>query len=507
MSLSDQLRLVCQRGSFGLVIFCTIAFAGCGGGGDEPAAGASESPSESSAPAVAIDAARDSDRKGNKKGNDDDDVDPIPAAAATTPNGNPAGVKIRSNGDKDDEQLDLIPAAAGLTTEAAPALTVRPENVDAWTNDDFLAAAREHDPKLLDAIDFKVKSSPGDAAVAALLTKLLDPSSPAVFEPDRLWGKIRALLPGFLDPSSPAAEKNQSETPAAPSRPGTPADSATGTGSAPPVKADPQAFRRAAGHELIADAGSIGHVADAASVCDHASSSAACLSNISCNLTHTVNTPQVLFAVDSATAMILESAVTWMPQGAAVGSIASGVPERIADDPGTPPRRRSKKDEEDDGMIQPGAPVAAAAAEPIVGSLQDQELVEHVIDGLIANNSQDAWHSVYGIVAGTVRTPIPAALTCEIVVERLFQNMDSNPAWHTWPAPYPPLHFRGGAARNTDDSLDGHLDDISSRRPGQRVHDPRQTEGLPQRFSRSVEGALAQRRHRPLDRLSAPVGL
>jgi len=375
MSSSDQLRLVYQRGPFGLVVFCTIVLTGCGGGNEPaPEAAAAESSSESSAsaeaspaPAVAIDAAEDSNRRGKGK-RDDDDVDPVPAAAAATPNGNSAGMKFGFGSDKDDERLDLIPAAASLTTEVVPALTARPENVDAWTNDDFLAAAREHDPKLLDAIDFKVKSSPGDAAVAALLTRLLDPSSP----------------PAEMIPAE--------TTPAATSPPATPAESATGTDSAPPIKTDPQTS-----------------------------------TENSRDRTRDSVAARVPLAVDSATAMILESAVTWMPQGAAVGAIASGVPERIADDSGAPPRRRSKKDEaEDDGMIQPVAPLAAAA--PGVGSLQDRELVEHVIDGLIANNSQDAWHSVYGIVAGTVKTPIPAALTCEIVVERLFQNLDSNPA-------------------------------------------------------------------------------
>jgi len=59
--------------------------------------------------------------------------------------------------------------------------------------------------------------------------------------------------------------------------------------------------------------------------------------------------------------------------------------------------------------------------------LQDQLLVSKVVDGLITNNSQEAWQSVFGIVAGTVKTPLPAQTNCEIVVERLVQNMDSNP--------------------------------------------------------------------------------
>lgn len=64
---------------------------------------------------------------------------------------------------------------------------------------------------------------------------------------------------------------------------------------------------------------------------------------------------------------------------------------------------------------------------PNVGQLQDRMLVSKVVDGLITNNSQEAWQSVFGIVAGTVKTPLPAATNCELVVERLVQNMDANP--------------------------------------------------------------------------------
>ena len=63
-------------------------------------------------------------------------------------------------------------------------ITPRPDSYDAWTDADFLSAAREHDPRVLEAIDFKVKSAPGDASVAVLLTSLLDlPPLPAPTNP------------------------------------------------------------------------------------------------------------------------------------------------------------------------------------------------------------------------------------------------------------------------------------------------------------------------------------
>ena len=64
---------------------------------------------------------------------------------------------------------------------------------------------------------------------------------------------------------------------------------------------------------------------------------------------------------------------------------------------------------------------------PNAGQLQDKLLVAKVVDGLIGNNSQEAWQAVFGIVAGTVKTPLPNTDNCGIVVERLVQNMDSNP--------------------------------------------------------------------------------
>ena len=56
----------------------------------------------------------------------------------------------------------------------AIAKTPRPESYDAWTDEDFVTAVQERDEKVLDAIDSKAKSAPGDSKVAVLLTSLLD---------------------------------------------------------------------------------------------------------------------------------------------------------------------------------------------------------------------------------------------------------------------------------------------------------------------------------------------
>ena len=131
---------------------------------------------------------------------------------------------------------------------------------------DFLSAAREHDPKILEAIDFKVKSAPGDASVAVLLTQLLDPSaSPAATNPD---GTTSQDVPPdtTIDPSA-----------------------------APPLEIGPQSSLR---------------------------------TTIDANFNTGIIESSV--AVDSVSAMLLEAIVTYMPQGAAVGAIAGGVQDRIA---------------------------------------------------------------------------------------------------------------------------------------------------------------------------------
>ena len=79
------------------------------------------------------------------------------------------------------------------------------------------------------------------------------------------------------------------------------------------------------------------------------------------------------------------------------------------------------------GGGMPGGYGADVNGAPTADQLQDELLVAKVVDGLIVNNSQEAWQSVFGIVAGTVKTPLPVSSNCEMVVERLVQNMDSNP--------------------------------------------------------------------------------
>lgn len=389
MHISDLWRSIGGHAGCFVTVFWLLALIGCGGSetpvpADNGVTGQAQgTPPNTASPPPANPgavAAEDEDRKGNSRGNpDEDETANSPQPGAVSP-----GRFAMRHGDPDDEdQQQTTPGAVTGATEVTATDTVqRPENVDAWTEEDFLSAAREHDAKLLAAIDSKVKSAPGDAGVAILLTLLLDPDSPAAANHANA-------------PTQPAPEES---TPGA---------------DTPAAAIPPQS-----------------------------------------SFHHPRSTPETgtasALAIDSVAAMLLEAAVAYVPQGAAVGAVASGVQERIGggsgnnpnrhpdDESGNSSGRKSRREEsEDDDRRAPGmspnSPANGFAGGNVQGRAQaikqfeDRELLEHVVDGLIANGSQNAWQAIYGIAAGTVKTPLAAEASCRIVVERLFQKMDSNP--------------------------------------------------------------------------------
>jgi hypothetical protein len=62
------------------------------------------------------------------------------------------------------------------------------------------------------------------------------------------------------------------------------------------------------------------------------------------------------------------------------------------------------------------------------GGLDNYQLVQHIVDGLIQNKTPKAWMTVHGIAAGTVKTPLDLSVSAEIVVQGLFRNLLNNPA-------------------------------------------------------------------------------
>ncbi|MEJ7593087.1 MAG: hypothetical protein WKF77_16190 [Planctomycetaceae bacterium] len=324
-----------------------------------------------------------------------------------------------------------VNAGDGYAGGQVAAKTPRPDTFDAWTDADFVSAAREHDPRVLDAIDFKVKSAPGDGSVAVLLTSLLDlPPSPTQTSPIGAASGYPGMngatgsgssIPGSSYPGSsyPGTGSSGSSPPpgSATMPPGANATPVPGTSGSAPISS-PRSLPSSAPQS------SLGRPKNE-DVCD------------------TATDPRG--AIDSVSAMILEAAVTYMPQGAAVGAVSGAVPGRLEGLAGQAPGNYQPPGGNSAGAMPPGYPGGGNPSGEYPGSgyatgdglgvngpssagqLQDRLLVSKVVDGLIANNSQEAWQSVFGIVAGTVKTPLPAVASCEIVVERLVQNMDSNP--------------------------------------------------------------------------------
>lgn len=102
---------------------------------------------------------------------------PQEAGAAAGTNGKGAdavdekrgGLTLSSDPETSEPQaLPQPEAPAAVPTEA-----VRSKVVREWTDADFEAAVREHDILVLQAIDEKIRSAPGDAGAARLLTQLL----------------------------------------------------------------------------------------------------------------------------------------------------------------------------------------------------------------------------------------------------------------------------------------------------------------------------------------------
>ena len=312
------------------------------------------------------------------------------------------------------------PGANGVNPDGqVAAKPPRPGNFDAWTDEDYMSAAREHDPKVLDAIDFKVKSAPGDASVAVLLIGLLD-----------------------LPPLPPVTNSNGSATGYPAGYPGMPAGAMPNlSGSSVPGSSVPgsSAPGSALGH---------GPAARAMQAPQQSLPPQASLKKESNQFIDTI-VAQRQAAVDSISAMILEASVSYMPQGAAVGAVAGGVQGRMeglaghSAEGGSTPQGSVPPGENSGNLMPPGYPGGYPGGDPGngypggnlqdsngtpgAGQLQDRMLVQKVVDGLIVNNSKDAWQAIFGIVAGTVKTPLPAASNCDVVVERLIENMDSNP--------------------------------------------------------------------------------
>ena len=463
MGLSNQFRPLRRCVFSGFALCCTVALIGCGGS-EEPAStdagtstetaggssssgappmqgmssmpggstpGAASAPDGQGASATGMSGAPGTSGEagggamtmsmpGMRAGAGGSSSMPGAAGMGSMPMGNPGG---ESDGAYAGDGYSGGGYAGGHVALKSP----RPDSYDAWTDADFVSAAREHDPRVLEAIDFKVKSAPGDASVALLLTSLLD-------------------LPPLPAPTnSNGAGSGYPGMSGAPSEGGSyPGASGFGSGGPPGATGTPNPRGSMQGR------GAQGSAPGSSPSSAPALAPQSSLGNPKNeNLSDAANGQRK--SIDSVSAMILEAAVAYMPQGAAVGAIAGGAAGRIEGFSGQAPGGASTPGAMPGGAMPggampggampgggfpgggypgsgfPGGNASDANGSPNSIQLQDKLLVAKVVDGLIANNSQEAWQAVFGIVAGTVKTPLPNTDNCEIVVERLVQNMDSNP--------------------------------------------------------------------------------
>jgi hypothetical protein len=58
--------------------------------------------------------------------------------------------------------------------------------------------------------------------------------------------------------------------------------------------------------------------------------------------------------------------------------------------------------------------------------LQNRQLTQAIIDGLLANNSPDAWKTLHGLLTGQVKSSLESPVVCEMLVASLFREFDGN---------------------------------------------------------------------------------
>ena len=307
------------------------------------------------------------------------------------------------------------PGAAG---NIQPQIPSRPQDVATWTDEQLVDAVHERDPKLLEAIDSRVKSSPGDPKVAEMLTSLLmalaNPRVPASLnQQGGAAGYPATGYPGSAYPGSNGASgaTTPGMVPGAMPGAGTPALQGT-----PPTQSS---IRRRKQDDLAVDSISLMFL-ESATAYQGGAVGAMAAKNIPGAAGVSAGEPSNAGAVgaqNSSAAAMPEGA---MPAGAMpAGAMPAGSAEGVsAGYPGA---------EYPAGAYpgaQPGMPGAGGAA---AGKLTESQLIERIVDGLIRNGSPAAWQTIYGIAAQTVKTPLPPGLGAEIVAHGLYRNIDSNP--------------------------------------------------------------------------------
>ncbi len=366
------------------------------------------------------------------------------------------------------------PAAANLNPP-------RPASTSKWTDDDFRNAVKERDEIVIAAIKQKVQSAPGDAAVAKLLTSLLAAALEAPRQsanngdyngeygdgdeyssnPNGMPGP--AGMPGMGGDSSqmmgnpgagypgmgPATGSNPGSlsSPGGPGgRPGLSAGpgggasapgSSGGSSSAPPTsslwgspKANP-VFELPRAIQLAAS-GSSALFYSVTPVLLNSSSGILSYAQVGGNGqsgsgisgrpplsasgggggTGVTGRPPLSASGGGGTG------VTGRPPLSASGGGGTGAPGATQ---GQGNSLQMPGNYGGENPLQQGGGISAP-----IGSLTDRQLVEAVVEGLLENNSPEAWSTIHGILTDQVKSPLKPEESCELVVEQLFQRLSDS---------------------------------------------------------------------------------
>ena len=342
------------------------------------------------------------------------------------------------------EAAGMMPGGAypGEAGNTQPQIPARPENVAMWTDAQLVDAVHARDPKLLDAIDSRVKSSPGDPKVAEMLTNLLVAlaNPPVAASPNMQNGA--AGYPGSY-PAGSAGEYSSSYQNGSGSAPGM-APGAIPVGSANSSSSVPPAAPATGVPQSAAPAGSQPVPGAAPALPPAPPSQSSIRSEKRDDL-----------AVDSISLMFLESATAFY-QGGAVGAISGkNIPGAVGVGPAESSVGAVGSQTSSAAMPASAMPAGSGQSYPAGaaagyaggeypgssypggmpgaggggnGGLAESLLIERIVDGLIRNGSPAAWQTIYGIASQTVKTPLPPGAGAEIVTHGLYRNIDSNPA-------------------------------------------------------------------------------
>lgn len=307
---------------------------------------------------------------------------------------------------------------------AGTPVAARPADLSKWSTEDLKNAVRERDRQVLKVIDQKVKASPGDAQVAALLMELLAASNePPVASatgngmPGNFPGGAAGGLPGASGygnmPGMPGGLGGAGLG-------GSSLQGGAGYGGGAPLPGNDTGA-------LLSPAGGAGGAPPGSGMPPQSSLEQRPL--------------------DSLEAMFLEYATAWQAApgvgairsgfkvpapGQAAGAPADGI---VPGGPGMPPGMSG-------GLGMPGMAGGlgmpsgdlfsggnAGAQNPAAPSDSvDRELVTAIVNGLIQNGTPEAWQALFAIASGSAKTPLPLESNAEIVTLALLRHIEADQA-------------------------------------------------------------------------------